>query len=542
VRRRVGVDRSTVQDALRRAIAGDVISLSPGDYPDPLVISGKSGSSSEPIIIYGRQATLGPKTSFARYRKTGNNLSKRMEDEGQFPGLYYLADNAALIVRNCQWVILENLEFEGCWPTSIYFDNCQNMIVRGVHFRGGTFAIGAAGENTRHLLIEGCSWIQDTSGKGEIDLASIIANKHPDPSPPPPESELWCKTLWTQIHGAAQDGFPVKETDARAFDGDFFRAWRIAGYVVIRKNVIIDAFNAVHTFNDASADRVQAYCKNFLIEDNWFIRIRDNAVEPEDHAFNWTIRHNKFVDCYMPFSFEMASSGHFYVYGNLGWNANTPGPKKEDHAAGQLFKFADTRQIHGPHYVFNNTWLTRMAVAKKKRFAGFYHFNNAIALRESNGAPAVDPPNVFGSQWTTPDSPNLSIEDQIASEEKRFTKRWGELKIEFDGDQIEHSNFPDAYRGASYPLGPNSRGGQLNLFGHALGNPKELRLHEPPKATIRDIFLANGQSIPSGDGSDDIGAWQTYGLFTIKTCAFEDLWPGEPFAKLSGAGGDVPVA
>ncbi|GLR59325.1 right-handed parallel beta-helix repeat-containing protein [Rhizobium indigoferae] len=534
MQRRVIVDRSTVQDAMRRAIAGDVISLSPGDYPDRLVISGKSGSPSEPIIIYGPGAAIGSKTDFEDYRVEGNRLSKRMEDEGKFPGLYYLADDAALIVRDCQWIILEDLRFDGCWPTAVYFDNCQNVIVRGVHFRGGTFAIGATGGNTRHMLVEGCSWIQDKSGKGEIDLASIVKNGHPDPNPPPPQTELWSKTLWTQIHGAAKDGFPVKDTDARAFDGDFFRAWTIAGYVVIRKNIVIDAFNAVHMFNEAAADRVQAYCKNVLIEDNWFVRIRDNAVEPENHAFNWTVRHNKFVDCYMPFSFEMVSSGHFYVYGNLGWNAHKPGPLTDDHAAGQLLKFPDTREVSGPHYVFNNTWLTRMAVAKKKRFAGFYHFNNAIALREPNGAPAVDPPNVFGSQWAAPDSPDFSPEDLILSEEKRFTKRWEALAIVFDGDTIEHPNFPDAYRGAAYALGAKSRGAQLHLSGVRFGVPEDLKLENASKATTFQIILANGQTIPSGNDATSIGAWQTSGLFAVNTCGFESLWPGEIFASISG--------
>lgn len=542
MRRRVIVDGSTVQDVLRRAIAGDVIELSPGDYPDPLVISGKSGSPSEPIIVYGPDATVGPKTSFEDYRRKGNLLSKRMEDEGKFPGLYYLADNAALIVRNCQWIMLENLNFDGCWPTAVYLDNCQNVIVRGVHFRGGTFAIGATGDNTRHILIEDCSWIQDTSGKGAVDLASILENGHPDPSPPPPETKLWCNTLWTQIHGAANDGFPVQDTDARAFDGDFFRAWKIAGYVVIRNNTVIDAFNAVHTFNDAAAESAQAYCKNILVENNWFVRIRDNAIEPEDHAWNWTVRHNKFIDCYMPFSFEMASSGHFYVYGNLGWNANVPGPQNDDHAAGQLFKFPDTREPYGPHYVFNNTWLTRMAIAKKKRFAGLYHFNNAVALREPNGQPAIDPPNVFGSQWATPDNPTLCPDALIASEEKRFTKRWDELKIEFDGDQIEHANFPIAYREASYPLGPNSRGGQLALAGTRFGLPEDLRIGNAPEAVQRHLVLANGQTIPAGDGTTVIGAWQGSGLMTAGTCGFEDLWPDEAFERLIGADSDAPIA
>ncbi|MBY5422285.1 hypothetical protein [Rhizobium leguminosarum] len=161
---------------------------------------------------------------------------------------------------------------------------------------------------------------------------------------------------------------------------------------------------------------------------------------------------------------------------------------------------------------------------------------------QPNGEPAVDPPNVFGSEWASPDKPNLSPEELIASEEKRFTKRWDGLKIEFDGDNIEHPNFPAAYRGASYPLGANSRGGQLKLSGHTIGVPNELHLDQPPKAIVRDIVLANGQSISSGDGSTYIGAWQTYGLFTVGTCVFEDLWPGEAFARLSGADSNAPVA
>ena len=37
--------------------------------------------------------------------------------------------------------------------------------------------------------------------------------------------------------------------DQRHFDGDFFRAWDIAGNVTIRNNTIRDAFNGIHFFN-----------------------------------------------------------------------------------------------------------------------------------------------------------------------------------------------------------------------------------------------------------------------------------------------------
>lgn len=76
-----------------------------------------------------------------------------MEDEGHFPGLYYLADNAALMVRTA---MADPRKFE---VRRLLADgSCQNVIVRDVDFRGGTFAISATGDDTRHLLIEGCFW------------------------------------------------------------------------------------------------------------------------------------------------------------------------------------------------------------------------------------------------------------------------------------------------------------------------------------------------------------------------------------------------
>ncbi|MGO7557720.1 right-handed parallel beta-helix repeat-containing protein, partial [Rhizobium johnstonii] len=84
--------------------------------------------------------------------------------------------------------------------------------------------------------------------------------------------------------GAGSDGLVDAKKDARAFDGDFFRAWTIAGYVIIRNNIIVDAFNGVHFFNQAAESIKDTFCRNVLIEKNWFVRIRDNAIEPEDFA------------------------------------------------------------------------------------------------------------------------------------------------------------------------------------------------------------------------------------------------------------------
>lgn len=528
-------DPAAIDADLRRMLAGQTLELEDYRYTQPLTISGRRGDPLAPIIVHGSGAILGPGTSFEDYRKTGNILSKRQEASGKFPGLYYLADNAALIVRDCQWIIIEDLFFDGCWPTAIYLENCQNVVIRGVDFRGGTFAICAFGQNTRHILVEDCAWIQDVSDRGEAELTSIRENQVAIATSPPPDMRLWKELLWTQVHGAADEGFPVDiDNDARAFDGDFFRAWTIAGYVILRRNVVIDAFNGIHFFNEASRDQVDRHCRNVLIEDNWFVRIRDNAVEPENFAWNWTIRHNHFVDCYMPFSFEMQRSGHFYVLGNLGWNGSRPGPTGDDHASGQIFKFPGDHEAAGPHYVFNNTWSTMMAIAKKKRFASLYHFNNVLSLRTSDGTPLSAPPSLFGNGWETQDHSSASAREVVESEKARFTKRWAELSIAFDGDLIDHPNFPETYRDASYPIGGLSHGGPIAFLGNIFGSPESLKLVQPPKSMPYEISLADGSVLRSDAAGSNVGAWQGADRISLETCAFSDLWPGISFANFSG--------
>ncbi|MFA1627609.1 hypothetical protein ACDY96_34265 [Rhizobium mongolense] len=111
------------------------------------------------------------------------------------------------------------------------------------------------------------------------------------------------------------------------------------------------------------------------------------------------------------------------------------------------------------------------------------------------------------------------------SEQKRFTKRWAELRIQFDGDFIEHPNFPDAYRQSGYDLGPNSRAGVLLLEGCVSGKPEDLKLIASPRAVVSDIKLPDGRSIPSGDKDTVIGAWQGEQLISLPTAPFEELWP-----------------
>ncbi|WP_245506314.1 right-handed parallel beta-helix repeat-containing protein [Rhizobium leguminosarum] len=376
-----------IYDDMRSLRPDATLTLEGGRYATPLVLSSVSGSQQQPVVIHGNGAVIDGGGTYEDYRETANRLSAVQEANGRFPGIYYLADNAALVLRNCQWIVIEDLNFEGCWPTAIYLDNCQHITLRRLHIRGSTIAIGAAGPYTRHLLIEACDWIQDLQSHGEADLAAIRKTGAVNAGLDPGDCRLWREISWSQVHGNIEDtnSRVNVETDERGFDGDFFRAWTIAGYVVLRNNVILDAFNGIHFFNDASDSTVEDFCRNIVIENNWFVRIRDNAIEAEDYAWNWTVHGNKFINCYMPFSLEMHRSGYFYIYGNLGWNQHRPGPDGDDRNFGQLFKFPKQHEAVGPHYVFNNSWMLRGPISKRNRISQFHHLNNAISYYGTAG-------------------------------------------------------------------------------------------------------------------------------------------------------------
>lgn len=516
-----------IHEDIRSLAPGSRLKLGKGRYTTPIVVSAKYGTQDDPIVIRGKRARVGPGQTYEDYRVTANQLSAVQEAGGRFPGVYYLADNASLVLRDCQWVVIEDLSFDGCWPTAIYIDNCQHITLRRLSIRGSTIAIGAAGAYTRHLMIEECDWIQDVSGHGEADLTSIRKNERIRADLQPDKCLLWRKTNWEQVHGSLEDddGKRVSiEDDARAFDGDFFRAWTIAGYVVIRKNVIVDAFNAVHFFNQSAASITDASSRNVVIEDNWFVRIRDNAIEAEQFAWNWTVRRNKFVDCYMPFSLEMERSGFFYIYGNLGWNFHRPGPDNDERNFGQLFKFPTDHKADGPHYFFHNSWLTRGPICKKKRFSQFHHLNNTIGYYEQNPQYTPEAAVPFGSACLADEQPSPSPGEIKELEKNRFTKLWHDLDIHFDGDVIDHPDYPEKLRQAGYPIGPHARGGPIAFRDRAPGAPKGLKSIKTMAAIAFRIQLPDKQEQDISGPNYQTGAWQGKELFAVRGPLFYDSW------------------
>lgn len=495
-----------VHRKLRLLEPGDHFELLAGRYDAPVTADGLRGSEHRQIVISARTPleprgfdhavdqpepqeciesvfTSGIKAS--DFRKVANKLALSKQRSGEYPGLYYVADEAALLLRNCQHVTVEGLYFTECWPTAIYLDSCQDITIRDCQFRWGTFAIGATGVDTRHILVSGCRWRQFPENVG-----------------------LWKNVGWNEIHGtvnpATGEGWVSVEADSRHLDGDFFCAWRIAGFVTIRDCVIEDAFNAIHMFAENGATFADRLNLNVVIENNVFRRIRDNAIEPEIGAWNWVVRHNVLIDVYRWFSFEMERSGWFYIYGNVAWHTGFPGQPWEEKFAGSVFKFSVTpHRADGPHYVFHNSWHLREPFAAKGQFSGLHVFNNAASFCEdtkidakcSAQGPALFAKKIAHILELRPDGCGIV---KGRADGRTFTRAWEELDIAFHHNVFAIGPGVDIHREAGFPLGSGSihsrpdideiaprsiaefrpKGERNNLAGKACGFTLDLHFNE----------------------------------------------------------------
>ena len=135
-----------VQRKIRALEPGDTLVLRPGTYCRPITAVGLRGSASNRIAIRGQskgwdgeeggpqqepnasaEAVLTTGIDAEGFRREANRLARKKQAAGGSPGLYYIADEAMLFLRDCQHVTVENLYFDRCWPTAVYLDNCQDI-------------------------------------------------------------------------------------------------------------------------------------------------------------------------------------------------------------------------------------------------------------------------------------------------------------------------------------------------------------------------------------------------------------------------------
>jgi hypothetical protein len=479
VGRHISVNPDSLQDALSGAVPGDTLLLQPGQYSCRLAAAHIRGTKGQPVTLRGAPgAVVDGGRRFEDFRLEANREARRVQDEDKYPGLYEIADHAQWTFADCEWLIVENVIFQGCWPTCIYLSECRFLSFARLDMREGTFAFYAVGANTHDILIERCRWVQDIS----------------------PRHNLWSVIGWKKVH----EDEPVKDTDARAYDGDFFRAYAIQGGVTLRDNQIVDAFNGVHLFNDADHPSTSLN-RDIWIYRNTFTRIRDNPIEPEVAAFNWWTFHNTFYNCHAWVSLELGMATHIYVFANTGWFDDMPGPIADDTFGGAVFKLDKKQKLTakpGPHYAFNNSWYLRSAYIKNGAISNFHHFNNAAHYcsapdHGSHGEVAVCSADrrMF---WESGDVPD----------EKAFTRDWQTFGIEFRNDMIAHPDFPAMLMRVGYAI---ERGlGQLPGFVDPLNGMLQLRTGAAACGSGTNFAIHRPSPLPDWQlaAGLDLGAYQ----------------------------------
>jgi len=479
------VNPSNVVEKTKTLSAGDRVVFTPGRYTERLSFSDLSGQPDQAIEFFAEPgAVLDGGQRFEDFNPRAQQISEEQEKLGKYPGIQTIIMEGFFVFTNCDWVTVRGFYVEGVWPTVIAIDNCRHVLIDDFHIRESTFAVFAMGPETEHIIVENCNWLQDIT-----------------------KGDLWFRIGWHQMH----DG-PAKPNDSRAYDGDFFRAVNIRGNVTIRNNTVSHAFNGVHMYN---RNKDKTLNNNVRIYGNTFNYIRDNPIEPENAASNWWVYNNRMFNCHKWFSFEMAVSGYFFVFGNVGWFDSLPGPISDDQYGGAVFKLpVSTEVTEGKHYVFHNSWYLRSSYIKKKHLPRFYHFNNAIQYCQpgNHGAFENQPMCVpakpfFGKGASIPPKTPYDVK-------KQFTREWDELDIKFFNDVIGHQDYPANLRLMGYDIGQATSGSPS--FVNPMTGDLRLDVDSPCRgqAVSVDVELADGTTwtIPGGC---DVGAYQGDDLFRL---------------------------
>lgn len=384
------IDLVTLQSAIASATAGDRIVLGSGTYnqkdnADRLWIKVR-GTKGAPIVITGENALTSGNThtvidgfGLARF-----DFEKLTNDHRDKNFLAYVIpptkrDSGCIGIEQAAYVIIENLELFNCGDKGFGIVDSHHITIRNSVVTGGQYVVTAEGPKTHHVLVEGVKW------KGDVD--EIMWNKN-----------HWCE---------------MKIGKRRKDNGAFFAATDIAGGVILRRNEISHAFNAVRT-DISSSSRGKNWLRgklnaNFEIYENKFSYIRDNVIEPEFDAVNWWIRNNIIENAHAWFSFDGLHGGRYYIHNNHGYFNSSPSTQCDGrcqdwrveypkycgdlHDGGRVYKFRRRHEtpndmgLPGPVYAFNNSWYLRIRVAKQGVIRNFKHWNNAIEYCRSGDIP-----------------------------------------------------------------------------------------------------------------------------------------------------------
>lgn len=409
-----GLDR--IAEAVQKAGPGDTVILKSGihEVSRPIELP-RGGDRNHPLTIRGEAgcAILGDRMA------DPFDLSPSHPACDQGVRLPDKSDWCVFRLRGLDHVDIQGIRFANCWPLVVYAENCRYLRFLDNQVFGATSAVCVRdyvreGDASHHLVFEHNFWCQDTSYG----------------------HRLWREVDWREAH-SQEGGCGTK----RYFAGAFFVGIDVIGQVRFAHNRIFDAFNGIAAWmtkelqDPANETEMRRRNRDFHIFDNDFTRVRNSPVEPEGHAFNWHIRHNRLYNCHAWFSLDRVRGGLWYIYGNRGWfDERQGGPECN---TGKVLKLQEHNGLRiplpdFPYYVFNNSWFLRCPII----MGGVQWPACTRGLKFYNNV----------SQFCEPDDDPACGESECMPASYLHNFDWRSENVEFDCNFSNHPEFPAQLR------------------------------------------------------------------------------------------------
>jgi hypothetical protein len=316
----------TITKAISIASAGDTVFVLPGLYKNLIEIKNKNGVPEKPIVIIS-------------YHSNPEKIPV-IDGGAVSPGSDLNFD--WIHVSNSSWIEIVKMKFQNGWTNPITISNSSFLSFKQCEFLGGKRVINVTGPLAHHILVEECSWDQG----GEFLWKLVKDKKGID--------------AWTSMHHG----------DMSYFNGSLIDFSGSGGSIVIRKNKIISAFNALRWRGQERFDT------NIEIYDNDITRVRDNDFEPEYYTYNLHIYHNHSHNVHRTLSIDNVNGGKVFYYGNIITTENDEWTKKV--CTGFWKIYGEERNLALPIYAFNNSFYgVGRALRTEQYMIRFNHFNNA---------------------------------------------------------------------------------------------------------------------------------------------------------------------
>jgi hypothetical protein len=354
----------SINKAIAEAAAGDTIYLLPGTYKELVSFQNKKGLAENAICL------IGYSTQIENYPVLDGGANTPLPE----------GSNDWIHMENSVWIEVARIKFENGWTYPIDLDNSSYISFDNCVFRGGKRVINVKGSLSHHILVEKCYWDQggDLLWKIEKDTAGVEA--------------------WLSMHHMSM-GY---------YNGSLIDFSGTGGSIVIRKNTIVNAYNAIRFRGKKGFD------SNIEIYDNDITNVRDNDFEPEYYTYNLHIYHNRSHNIHKTLSIDNVEGGMIYYYGNVITSDNDPWSVKICSGVWKLY--GTTRTLSYPLYAFNNSLYTHGAafLTMHGKAVNLKHFNNAYCFASDSGwgLKEWDKTNEFNNDLSNKPWPDNIIENK----------------------------------------------------------------------------------------------------------------------------------